>query len=100
MVVFHDDYDELDELTNQVPNLIRAGRLDEAEGVCRELKQRWPDMIDWRDRFAEVYEARKQYAKAAEHYRMAAEYARTHDGFDDDSIRCHVESAERCESKA
>lgn len=100
VVVFHDDYDELEELTNQVSDLIRAGQLDDAEHVCHELKRRWPDMIDWRDRFGELYEARGEYVKAAEHHRLAADIARTQDGFDDDSIRFHEGNAERCEAKA
>ena len=95
VVVFHDDYDELEELTNRVPDLIRAGQLDDAEQVCRELKRRWPDMIDWRDRFAQLYEARGDNARAAKHYRLAAEFARTHEGFDDDGINDFLERAER-----
>ena len=92
--------DQLEELSNQVPALLRSGRLDEAERVCHELKRRWPDMIDWRDRFGELYEAKGEYAKAAEHYRLAADMARTQDGFEDDSIRFREEDAERCEAKA
>ena len=91
--------DQLDELTNQVPMLIRQGHFDEAEGVCHELKRRWPDMVDWRDRFAALHEARGEYAKAAEHYRLAVDYARTHDGFDEGGIADWIDRAEHCESK-
>ncbi len=95
VVVWHDDFDELDDLSNRVNDLVHAGRFDEAEQSCHELKRRWPDMIDWRDRFAELYEARGEAKLAAEHYRLAVDFARTHEGFDDVLINDYLEAANR-----
>ena len=94
------DDDGLDDVSNSVIDLIKAGRLDEAERACHELKKRWPDMIDWRDRFAALHEARGEDAEAARHYRMAAEYARTHEDFDEDGIRDWHERADRLDPPA
>ena len=95
VITWHDDLDEQLEISNHVNDLVHEGRLDEAEELCHELKRRWPDMIDWRDRFAELYAARGDNARAAEHYRLAADFARTHDGFDDDGINDFLDRAER-----
>ena len=38
--------DEVDELSNSVLDLIEAEKFDEAESVCRQLRDRYPDQID------------------------------------------------------
>jgi tetratricopeptide (TPR) repeat protein len=88
-------YDEIDELSNRVPELVRAGRLDEAEAVCHELARRFPDQIDGIDRLAEVYEARGWAQQAAEQYRKAAAFAASHDGFEQASIHRMLADAAR-----
>lgn len=95
VITWHDDLDEILEISNRANDLVRAGRLGEAEAVCHELKRRWPDDISWRYRFAELHEARGESMLAAQHYRLAAEFARTHDGFDDDAINEFLKDAER-----
>jgi tetratricopeptide (TPR) repeat protein len=87
------DDDDLDELSNRVVDLIHAGRLDEAEKVCDQLDRRFPDMIDCLDRRAMVLKARGQNKLAAQYYRRAADYARTHEGFEPESIDYYLDSA-------
>jgi hypothetical protein len=95
VVTWHDDLDELLETSNRANHLVRAGSLDRAETICHEIKRRWPDDISWRYRFAELHEARGDAVLAAQHYRLAAEFARTHDGFDDDAVNDFLNDAER-----
>lgn len=99
-MTWDDDFDELEELTNHVNDLIHEGRLEEAEQGCHELKRRWPDIIDWRYRFAELHEARGAARLAAEHYRLAADFASTHDGFDQEGIDFYRAEAKRLDSLA
>jgi len=82
-------------LSNRVPELLRSGEIDEAFGICQELKQRYPDEIDWRDRFAAVYEAQGDATRAAAHYRQAADFARNAEGFDPEYSEWALEQAER-----
>ncbi len=72
----------LDELSNAVVDRIREGKLDEAERLCKKLAEDYPDMIDPLDRYALLYEAKGEYARAAELYRQAAAFAQTSEGFD------------------
>lgn len=87
--------DELDELSNSVLDLIDAGKFQEAESVCRELRDRYPDQVDGIERMAGVYEARGEKKKAAEYYLMTAEFMRTHPGFDKESIEWALAKAEQ-----
>ena len=92
------DLDELDMLSNSVVDLIKEGRLDEAEEVCRKLLSRYPDQIDGIDRLAEVYEAQGENEKAAEYYRKAAEFAQSNPGFDPEAIQWFLSQANRLDS--
>jgi tetratricopeptide (TPR) repeat protein len=92
------DLDELDMLSNSVVDLIKEGRLDEAEEVCRKLLSCYPDQIDGIDRLAEVYEARGENKKAAEYYRKAAEFAQSNPGFDQEAIEWFLAQANRLDS--
>lgn len=74
--------DELCTLSNRVGDLIRAGALDDAEQVSRDLLRRFPDQMDGLEGLARVYDARGDAAKAAEHYRKAALFAEQGDGYD------------------
>lgn len=91
-------YTALDLLANSVQAHIKAGRLEEAEQACSKLKRRYPDQIDWMERTADVASAKGDHARAAEHYRMAAEVARTSPGFDEDYAAWLLEQADRAEN--
>jgi hypothetical protein len=68
LAVWEDDFDRL---SNSVVDLLRQGDLDGAERACAQLREHYPDDIDWMERTGMVHEARGHYADAAEHYRMA-----------------------------
>ena len=59
-----DDDDDLDELSNSAVDLIKEGRLDEAEAVGKELLERYPEVHDGLERLAAVSEARGDFDKA------------------------------------
>ena len=66
--------DRIDALSNQVPDLLEAGNIPEAERVARSLLEEYPDDPDGIERMAEVLEAKGQDQRAAEYYRRAARY--------------------------
>jgi hypothetical protein len=77
---------KLEELSNSALDLIEGGRLGEAERVCLELKERFPDQIDWLERSAALHEARGQVDQAIERYQECLTHIdRYPDGFDSDS---------------
>lgn len=92
------DLDDLDRLSNSVVDLIKEGRLDEAEEVCHELLSRYPNQIDGFDRMAEVYEARENNKKAAEYFRKAAAFAQNNPGFDQEGIDWYLDKAKSLEA--
>lgn len=60
--------DDLDELSNRVVDLIDDGRLGQAEAACQELKEQYPEVIDWLFRTAMLHEARGEPQRAIEYY--------------------------------
>ncbi len=70
------DYEELDRLSNRVPQLLNEGRVDEAEKVCHELMSRFPEVADGIERLGHVHEVRGDVANAVAHYRRAAAFIR------------------------
>lgn len=74
-------YTDLDLLSNKVRDLLDEGRLTEAEAVCRQLMEQYPEQIDGLHRYAELFEARGERQKAAEYYRKAASFALLAGGF-------------------
>lgn len=92
------EIEELDDLSNSVVTLINDEKWEEAEEACRKLRRKHPDQVDGIWRMAMVDEARGNRAAAAKAYREAAEFMRTHDGFDDEGIADMIASAERLES--
>lgn len=66
--------DDLDELSNRVVDLINDGRLEEAEVACRELKEQYPEVIDWLHRTAMLHEARGETQQAIEYYERTLQY--------------------------
>ncbi len=65
---FGDEEDNLDELSNGVLDLIEAGKLEEAEVACAELRRQYPQVIDWMERTGMIHEARGETEKAIEYY--------------------------------
>ena len=90
---------DLDEMSNRAVDLIRAGRLDEAEKACRELTEQHPDQVDGLMRFGMLYKARGDKARAAEYFRKAAAFMQSRPGwFDDEYIRAMSDEADALES--
>jgi tetratricopeptide (TPR) repeat protein len=90
--------EDLDLISNAVVSEIKAGRLNEAERLCQQLAERYPDFIDLLERYAMLCEARGDHAIAAVYYRRAADYARTHEGFDPELVALWLADAERMEA--
>jgi tetratricopeptide (TPR) repeat protein len=63
------DDDALTTASNAVVDLVRAGRLDQAEAAARDLLVRYPDVHDGWDRLGMVHEARGEKREAADCYR-------------------------------
>lgn len=65
---FEEGWDKLDEISNGAVDAIHAKRFDEAEQLCKELLQRYPEVIDGHDRLAMLHEAQGRFEEAATHY--------------------------------
>lgn len=92
-------YTDLDQLSNSVNDLIKENKRDEAEAVSRRLLKEYPDQVDGLNRLAMVYEARAERKKAAEYYRKAADFAQSHEDFDQKTINWFLSEAKRMESE-
>lgn len=90
-----DEDGDLDQLSNAVVDLLGQGRISEAEAAWKQLNDKYPDMIDTLDRKAMILDAKGEHAEAAVYYRRAADYARTHEGFEDESVQYFLGEAER-----
>jgi tetratricopeptide (TPR) repeat protein len=77
---------DLDADSNVVVDLVKAGKLDEAERAAHHLLQHYPEVIDGNDRLGMVYEARGMRREAAECYRQALTMLRAHPGDHDPEI--------------
>jgi tetratricopeptide (TPR) repeat protein len=83
----YEDDVELTNASNAAVDLVRAGKLDEAEQAARELLVRFPDVHDGYDRLGMVYEARGDNKQAADYYRKAIDFIREHpDQYDDPEL--------------
>jgi tetratricopeptide (TPR) repeat protein len=85
-----DDYLEsldLDRVSNGVLDLIRAGKLDEAEAAAQQLLEDYPDIIDGQERLAMVHEARGNRIEAADRYRKAIEMVDANPSYYDPEMR-------------
>ena len=69
-------YDELMDASNAAVDLVRAGKLDEAEAAARDLLARFPDQHDGWDRLGMVHEARGENGQAADCYRKVLDVIR------------------------
>lgn len=92
-------YSDLDNLSNQVPVLIRQKKYDKAEEVCQRLLEEYPEQIDGLHRFAELFEAKGQREQAAEYYLKSAEFAKQTDGFEQASIDNFMQKVEELSKK-
>jgi SEC-C motif len=72
------DDDELTNASNTAVDLVRAGKLDQAEQAARNLLVRFPYVHDGYDRLGMVYEARGDTKQAADYYRKAIDFIREH----------------------
>jgi tetratricopeptide (TPR) repeat protein len=72
------DEDELTIASNAAAELVRAGKLDEAEQAARDLLVLFPDVHDGYDRLGMVYEARGDKQKAADCYRKVIAFIKEH----------------------
>jgi tetratricopeptide (TPR) repeat protein len=83
----YDDDDELTNASNAAVDLVRAGKLDEAEQAARDLLVRFPDVHDGHDRLGMVYEARGDNKQAADCYRKVIDFIREHpDQYEDPEL--------------
>jgi tetratricopeptide (TPR) repeat protein len=73
-----DTDDELTIASNAAVDLVRAGKLDQAEQAARDLLARFPDVHDGWDRLGMVYEARGDNRQAADCYRKVIAFIREH----------------------
>lgn len=91
----------LDAASNAVIDLVRAGRLDEAEQAARELLVRYPEVHDGYDRLGMVHEARGQFRQAADCYRKVVEFARANsENYDPEFIDSFLDLIARLEASA
>ena len=74
----YDDADDLTDASNAVLDLVRAGKLDEAEQAARDLLVRFPEVHDGYDRLGMVYEARGDHKQAAYYYQKVIDFIREH----------------------
>ena len=76
------DDDHLDDDSNRVVDLIRAGNLDEAEAAANALLRDYPEVPDGLERLGMIYEARGELKRAADYYRQTIAFMESHDGYD------------------
>ena len=80
---------ELDDASNAVIDLIRAGKLDEAERAARDLLVRYPEVPDGHERLGMLYEARGQRREAANCYRSVIDFIRANPEDYDPAMNAH-----------
>lgn len=76
--------DELERLTNETNDHIRAGEWAQAEQGCRELLERFPDEVDGHHRFHEYHMQRRQWTQARKHAAELLAMVEQRDGFEPD----------------
>ena len=79
------NYDQnLCEWSNNSMDLIREGKLEEAEILAKKLLETFPELHDGWERMAMIYEEKKQYQKAEEYYIKADHIIISSDGYEDE----------------
>ena len=93
--------DDLTEASNAVLDLIRSGKLDEAEAAARDLLVRYPEVPDGWDRLGMVHEKRGENAQAADCYRKLVAFVRENpDNFDATIIDDYTARIDRLDPRA
>jgi tetratricopeptide (TPR) repeat protein len=91
--------DGLDDLSNSVLDLVRAGRFDQALAACNRLLEEFPDVVDGFERSGMVHAKMGNHALAADFYRKALDFvthpSRRDDYEDIDFYREQVEKEEQ-----
>lgn len=77
-------------MSNGAVDLIHAGKFDEAERLCHSLLDEFPDLPDGHMRLGQLFRARGEPRRAAEHLRLAAVVARAAD--DDSEMPASLEA--------
>ena len=95
-----DDLDELDEMSNRIVKLTKAGRHHEAEQLYVELSQRWPDNIDCFYCLALIRRAQGRFEEAEDLFLQTAEFARTNPGFEPATVEWYQELAAEAKAMA
>jgi tetratricopeptide (TPR) repeat protein len=80
---------ELDNASNAVIDLVKTGKLEEAERAARELLVRYPEVHDGHNRLGMVYEARGQNREAADCYRRVIDFIHAHPEDHDPEMEVH-----------
>jgi hypothetical protein len=84
-----DEGERLDRLSNGTVDLIHAGKLDEADRMAHRLLDDFPDLPDGHMRLGQLFRARGEPVRAAQHLRLAATVARAAD--DDPALPLSLE---------
>jgi tetratricopeptide (TPR) repeat protein len=71
--------ERFDQMSNGALDLIDAGKFALAEQMCHRLLEDFPDLPDGHMRLGQLFRARGEPKKAAEHLRLAAAVARSAD---------------------
>ena len=83
-LLWEDEDDTLTQDSNQVLDLIKQDRLDDAETLANKLLQNYPEVPDGLERLAMVYEARGDVGRAIEMYQRSLEFTLNNDGYDEE----------------
>jgi tetratricopeptide (TPR) repeat protein len=83
-LLWQDEDDTLTQDSNQVLDLIKQDRLDDAEALANKLLQDYPEVPDGLERLAMVYEARGDVGRAIEMYQRSLEFTLNNDGYDEE----------------
>jgi tetratricopeptide (TPR) repeat protein len=74
---------ELDDISNSAVDLIRQGRLDEAERLAQRLLDEYPQVPDGLERSAMIAEARGDLKRALDFYQRTLEFTMINDGLEE-----------------
>ena len=81
------DEDDFVQLSNSVVDLIKEGRLDDADAACEQLRTRYPEVHDWLMRKAMVCEARGEFELAIEYCERTIAWMDAHPEYFDPESR-------------
>jgi len=71
------NFKAMDRLETKIADLLKRGKLDQAEKLAVEIADRHPEFPNGIERLADVFAARGDHAKAADLYEKAATSSRT-----------------------